>query len=162
MRVADFLTDQQIEFESIVHPPAYTSQKRARFLRISGRRVAKGVLLRGPAGYLLAVLPATHHVDTALLARMLGGPVRLAEPRELAQVFNDCEWGTVPPFGPLYGLPTLIDESLEPGAAIVLEANSHAEAVRMNYADFERLTQGRRLRFARGPRGRGEPCAAEG
>jgi Ala-tRNA(Pro) deacylase len=107
------------------------------------------VLLVGPAGPLLAVLPATHHIDTAVLAAQLDGPVRLATADELADLFRDCEWGVVPPFGTLYGIATLLDESLAPDDLIVFEANGHMEAVRLRCRDFERLEGPRRLRFAR-------------
>ena len=150
MRVLQFLSEQQITFEPLMHPPAYTAQKRAKYLGVSGKQVAKNVLLVGPEGYLLAVLPATHQVDTDVFAQMLRGSVRLATDREVAEVFNDCEWGVVEPFGALYGLPTYLDESLAPDSWIVFEAHTHAEAIRMLCADFERLEQPRRLKFARG------------
>src|SRR5207302_1876608 len=118
-------------FETLVHPPAFTSQKRAHFLHVPGRQVAKCVLLAGPGGYLLAVLPATDHVDTERLARELGGPVRVASDHEIAQVFCDCEWGVVPPLGTLYGLRTLLEDAIDPDALIVSEADSHAVAIRM-------------------------------
>jgi Ala-tRNA(Pro) deacylase len=151
MRVPEFLAEQHVPFETLLHPPAFTSQKRAKYLRVPGSRVAKSVLLVGPAGFLLAVLPATHHVDTGRLAEVLGGPVRLADDREIRDVFLDCEWGVVPPFGTLYGVPTLLDDALDRDALIVLEGNRRAEAVRLRCRDFERLERPRRLRFARRP-----------
>src|SRR5271157_5334249 len=109
MRIADLLLEKQVAFETLVHPPAFTAHNRAKFLGVPGARVAKSVLLVGPNGYFLAVLPATHQVDTEELARCLSGPVRLANADEVAQVFLDCEWGVVAPFGTLYGLPTFLD-----------------------------------------------------
>jgi Ala-tRNA(Pro) deacylase len=149
MRVPDFLAEQHVVFETILHPPAYTAQKRARFMRVPGKQVAKCVLLLGPRGYLLAVLPATHHVNTDKLAAAFDGPVRLADDREIAEVFRDCEWGVVPPFGTLYELTTLLDTDLDPEAFIVFESNSHAEAVRMRCRDFIELERPRRLSFSR-------------
>ncbi len=149
MRVAQFLSEHQIAFETLVHPPAFSAQQRAKHLHLSGRQVAKTVLLVGPSGYFLAVLPATRHVDADALAQVLGGPVRLADDREIARVFRDCEWGVVEPFGTLYDLPTVLDESLAPDAWIVFEAHTHAEAIRMRCRDFERLERPRRLRFTR-------------
>ena len=149
MRVPDFLSDQEIAFETLPHPPAFTAQRRAHYLHVSGRQVAKSVLLAGPGGYYLAVLPATCHVDTDRLAAEVGGPVRLAGEPEIAEVFPDCEWGVVPPFGTWYGLLTLLEESLPADAWIVFEGTSRAEAVRLRCRDFERLERPRRLRFAR-------------
>jgi Ala-tRNA(Pro) deacylase len=149
MRVADFLAEQHVPFETLLHPPAFTAQKRAKYLHLSGRQVAKSVLLKGSEGFLLAVLPATHHIDTEALAATLGGRVRLANDDEIADAFRDCEWGVVPPFGALYGLPVVLDEMLSPESWIVFEGNSHVEAVRMRCRDFEELEKPRRLRFAR-------------
>src|SRR5262245_46239421 len=103
MRVPDYLAEQQIHFETLLHQPAFTASQRAKVLHVCGRQVAKCVLLAVPRGYLLAVLPATHQIDSARLEQELGGPVRLADDREMALVFLDCEWGVVPPFGTLYG-----------------------------------------------------------
>jgi Ala-tRNA(Pro) deacylase len=149
MRVADFLATQQVPYETLLHPPAFTAQKRARFLHVPGRRVAKAVLLHGPSGFVLAVLSALAHVNTDKLSRFLGEDVRLATDDEIAEVFNDCEWGVVPPFGTLYGLPVLLDDEIEPDTMMIFETDSHAEAVRMLCRDFEQLEQTRRVHLAR-------------
>lgn len=149
MRIPEFLAEQQVAFESLLHPPAFTAQKRAKYLHVPGSRVAKSVLLAGPHGPFLAVLPATRLVDTEALARELAGPVRLATAGEVAEVFRDCEWGAVPPFGSLYGLPTVLDEELRPEELILFEGHFHMQAVRLLCRDFERLERPRRLNFAR-------------
>jgi Ala-tRNA(Pro) deacylase len=151
MRIADFLAEKQVPVEFLPHPLAFTAQKRAKYLGVSGTQVAKSVLLRAPAGYLLAVLPATHRVDTDQLARAVGGPVCLASDHEIATVFRDCEWGVVPPFGRLYGVRTVLDEALNADTPLVLETHTHMEAIRLRCGDFERLERPRRLRFARPP-----------
>src|SRR5438552_2016953 len=99
MRVSQFLLDQQVPFETMVHPPAFTAQRRAKCLRLSGQQVVKCVLLAGGSRFYLALLPAIHHVDLAALAARLGGPVRLADEDEIAHFFCDCERGALTPFG---------------------------------------------------------------
>ncbi len=148
MSLVDYLDEQRIAFQMILHPPAYTAQRRAKVLRMSGRHVARAVLLTGPEGFFLAVLPATHRIDLVRLSRYWGGPVRLARKDEAAHVFGDCEWGVVSPFGNRYGLPTLIDSSLCSEAWIVLEGVSHHEAVLLRCGDFERLSGSFRVPFA--------------
>jgi Ala-tRNA(Pro) deacylase len=149
MRVPSFLADHQVPFETIVHQPAYTASKRARFLHVPGRDLAKCVLLTGPRNLLLAILPATHQIDLELTATQLGGPVRLASTEEMAEVFRDCEWGTLVPFGRLYGVPSLLDDSFDKEALLVFEAHQHAVAIRMRCRDFERLEKPKRLRLTR-------------
>lgn len=151
MRVQVFLADQQIAFERLLHPPAYTANRLARFLRVPGREVVKSVLLRGRQGFFLAVLPATSRICTVTLSDHFQGVVRLATPKEVGEVFADCEWGVVSPFGSLYGLSSVLDSSLAAEDTIVFEAHSHAEAIRMRCRDYEQLEQPVRLPFATHP-----------
>jgi|SRR5262249_37176280 len=149
LRMSQYLAEQQVPFETLVHPPAFTAQRRAKTLHLSGRQVAKTVLLLGPHGYFLAVLAATQQIDLQRLAEQEGGPVRLANRDEVAQVFTDCEWGVTAPFGTQYGLPIYLEESLPADLSIVLELCTHFEAVRLRCRDYERLEHARRLRFAK-------------
>ena len=95
MRVPLFLDDNCVPFETIVHPPAFTATKRARFLHVPGKQLAKCVLLAGPDGHLLAILPATHHIDLEVLSDKLGGPVPLAPlktSRRSLEIANGGRW----------------------------------------------------------------------
>ncbi len=148
MRVPDYLNEQHVHFETLLHPPAFSAQKRAKYLHVPGKQVAKSVLLFGPQGAVLAVLPATHQIDSEALAAALGGAVRLARDEEIADTFRDCEWGVVPPFGCLYGVATVLDEAIDLEGWIVFESTSRTEAVRLSARDFVRLEQPRRFRFA--------------
>ena len=148
MRVDQFLSDQHVAFETVVHAPAYTAQRRAHYVHVPGRQVAKSVLLAGPTDFVLAVLPATHHIDLQAVRQTLGYPLRLANHLEIADLFRDCEWGALTPFGNLYGLVTIVDDSLDSEAHITFEAQMHAITISMHYRDFERLEHPRRFRFA--------------
>ena len=112
---------------------------------------------------VLAVPLAAHHhltvrIENVAVAVTLSvrrpDALRLADDDEITAIFCDCEWGVVSPFGPLYGVPTLLDESLPPDAVLLFEAHSHGLAIRMSCRDFETLFRPRRLRLAR-PRVRG-------
>jgi Ala-tRNA(Pro) deacylase len=149
MRVPDFLTEQRVTFETVIHPPTFTATKRARRLRVPGRQLAKCVLLRRGSGHVLAVLPAAQQLDLEVVARHLREPVRLATADEVADVFRDCEWGTLTPFGTLYGIPTLMDVSFDPETVIVFESQRHHLTIRMRCWDYVRLEQPLRLRLAR-------------
>jgi len=148
MRVADYLTEQQVPFQSLTHAPAYCAHRRAKYLHTPGGAVAKAVLLATPTGFVLVVVPATRQVD---LSRFPGA--RLANPDEIVRVFADCEYGAVSPFGNLYGLPTYLDESFTPEMWITVEAGTHTDAVRLSIQDFARLASCERGRFALAPSG---------
>lgn len=148
MRVPQFLADRQVSFETMLHPPAYTAQRLAKYLHVPGRHVVKSVLLACGPRYYLAVLPATTQVDLEAASRLLEGPVRLASAEEMAGLFRDCEWGALAPFGHLYGVKTLLEASIPADSTIVFEAEQHAVAIRMTCADYERLERPRRCPLA--------------
>jgi len=148
MFLSQFLEDQKVEFEEMLHPPAYTAQKRAKFLHIPARQVVKSVVLITGNGAVLAVLPATERVDLERVAFALETDVRLASESEVIELFRDCERGALTPFGRLYGLTTILESSLTPDTLIVFEAQCHGIAIRMLCRDYELLEQPRRLAFA--------------
>jgi Ala-tRNA(Pro) deacylase len=149
MRVPQYLADQCVRFETVVHPPSFTAQKLAKHMHVSGRHVAKSVLLASDGAYYLSVLPAVLHVELAAVTEHLGVLVRLAGEHDVVRLFSDCEWGAVTPFGHLYGLTTLLDASIAPDSEMVFEAGRHVEAIRMTCRDYERLERPRRFHFAR-------------
>src|SRR5437868_2607217 len=134
MKLDELLTSRQVAFERLHHRPAYAANRIAQALHVPGREMAKSVLLRGPQGYVLAVLPSTHQIDLERLRQDLGeGQMEMATEDEMERVFPDCERGAMPPFGSLYQLPTLVDESLAEDEQIVFEGQNHEEAIRMRY-----------------------------
>jgi Ala-tRNA(Pro) deacylase len=151
MRISQYLADEQVAFETVFHPPAFTAQKRAKFLHVPGRRVVKSVLLSVPHGFAVAVLPAPEQIDLAAVAAYLGGPVRLASAEQIGELFRDCEYGALTPFGRLYGLATLLEDTIPLEAEIVFEAQQHAIAIRMSCRDFVRLEQPLRFPFCQRP-----------
>ena len=149
MKIDEFLTNQGVAFERLHHRPAYTANRVAEALHVSGQEMAKTVLLRGGQGYMLAVLPATCRVDLDRLRQEMGDEqVGLATEGEMGQLFPDCERGAMPPFGSLYHLPTVVDESLAADEKIVFEGQTHEDAIRMAYKDYEAVEHPRTGHFA--------------
>ncbi len=142
MRVLDYLRGKDVEFEVIPHPETFDAMRMAESLHVSGRAVAKTVLLRADHGYsyVVAVLPANKTVDFSRVSKALGGSqVELATELEIKQHCPDCEIGALPPFGSPYGMKTVVDESLTEDEEIYFEGDTHHEAIRMRFEDFRQL-----------------------
>jgi Ala-tRNA(Pro) deacylase len=148
-RLKSFLEENQIRYSVMTHTATYTAQGAAATMQISGKELAKTVVLWAGEELILAVLPAPNHVRLDTLATELGKPVRLATEQEFSSLFADCELGAMPPLGSLYNLPVFVDESLAADEAIVFNAGTHRDAIRMRYDDFVRLTKPRVCSFAR-------------
>jgi len=147
-RLKGLLDDNQILYSVMTHATAYTAQGAAATLQISGKELAKSVVLWTGEEMILAVLPAPNHVILDKLAAEVGKSVRLATEQEFSSLFPDCELGAMPPFGSPYNLPVYVDESLAADEAIVFNAGTHRDAIRIRYDDFVRLAKPRVCSFA--------------
>jgi hypothetical protein len=67
-RLKSFLDETQIPYSVMTHTTAYTAQGAAATMQISGRELAKTVLLWAGEEMILAVLPAPNHVRLDKLA----------------------------------------------------------------------------------------------
>ena len=142
MEIGKYLSDHGVEFETHEHPPAYTAQEVAAVEHVSGKMMAKAVLVRDDSGYVMCVLPANFKLDLTKVADIRqSNQVRLADENELAEMFPDVEVGAEPPFGNLYNMPMLVDAHLANHDEIVFQAGSHRQTIRMKYADYASLTQ---------------------
>jgi Ala-tRNA(Pro) deacylase len=130
-RLKGLLDDNKIPYSVMTHARSYTAQGAAAALQISGKELAKSVVLWTGEEMILAVLPAPNHVRLDKLAAEVGKSVRLATEQEFSSLFPDCELGAMPPFGSLYNLPVYLDESLAADEAIVFNAGTHRDAIRI-------------------------------
>jgi Ala-tRNA(Pro) deacylase len=140
MKLEALLDNKHIGYEKHVHPPTYTAQRLADVEHISGYKVAKPVVVRTRKGYAICVLPAPKQLDIDKVAELIDDPtVRLASESEMGDLFPDCELGAEPPIGSMFGMRTIMDESLREDEHILMQAGSHTEAIRTRRADWEQL-----------------------
>jgi len=135
-----YLAAENIQYEEIRHEPSVTSTRTAEACHISGDRLAKGVVLRRNGEYILAVVPASHHLRLAELRTKLGDDVDMADETEIGQLFRDCARGAIPAVGKCYGLNLIVDDSIEEQPEIYMEAGDHETLLHMGHAQFARLT----------------------
>ena len=126
MYVVDFLRTRPVWFETFFHRPASSATRLAGCVHVSGRSVAKSVLVKAGEDFVLAVLPATSRIDLECLGtalRAASGALCLATPEEVGRIFANCEPGAIPAFGRLYGLRTAVDAGLVDAGVIVFGTN---------------------------------------
>jgi Ala-tRNA(Pro) deacylase len=139
-----YLTTEDIQYDVIPHDPTTSSVRTAGACRISADRLAKAIVLRSNAGFMLAVLPASHHLSLSDLRDQLGDNVEMAEETEIDPLFPDCARGAVPPLGHCYALPLIVDDSIEAQPEIYMEAGDHQTLLRISHAQFARLMENAR------------------
>jgi len=140
-RLIEFLNQHQVRYEIVHHPVAFTAQELAAIEGVKGHEHAKVVMAKAGARLVMLVLPASHRVDWERLQAVIGAVPALAAEADFQALFPDCEIGTMPPFGQLYGVEMVVDGGFAQNTRIAFEAGTHSDAVKMSYADYARLAQ---------------------
>lgn len=141
-KVKAFLDSHQVKYLAIQHSPAYTAREIAQAAHIPGKEMAKTVMVKLDGKMAMAVLPATRELNFSLLQAASGAQkMELAGELAFQGLFPDCEIGAMPPFGNLYDMPVYMDEKLAEDAQIAFNAGSHAELLKMAYADYAALVK---------------------
>ena len=112
-RLRSFLDSHNIKYMVVSHSLAYTAQGVAALAHVSGKKLAKTVIVKLDGILAMAVIPASDHVDLDRVRALTGAQrVELATEREFKDAFPDCETGAMPPFSLLYDMPEYVDASL--------------------------------------------------
>lgn len=138
----DYLDQQHVKYECIGHSRAYTAQEVAASAHVSGKSLAKIVIVKAGNQLAMVVLPAHGHINFSALKAATGLPeINLASESEFKARFPDCEVGAMPPFGNLFGVPVYSSSQLSQYPQMTFNAGTHIELMRLAYADFERLVK---------------------
>lgn len=141
-KLKEVLDQAKIPYEVYNHPQAFTSQEIAATQHMSGKEMAKVVILKVNGSFVIAVVPASSLVSFQKVKTGLGATqVSLATEEEFASLFPECEIGGMPPFGNLFGLPVYVDPALEEDESIFFNAGNHQQTVRMRFRDFKELVK---------------------
>jgi len=148
-KLREFLEDNNVKYTVVSHSTAYTALEVAELVHISGREVAKPVMIKMEGEMIMVVLPASFKIDFEYLKEALGfDHVELATEDEFMDMFPDCEIGAMPPFGNLYGMKVYIEPTLAHDEEIAFNAGNHRELIKMSFKDFDKLVKPERLIFS--------------
>lgn len=135
----EFLAKEGIAYDILSHPYTSSSQNTAAVARVPADKIAKPVILEDDEGYLMAVIPATHHVKIGKLNHVVNRHMGLATEPELKDLFSDCVLGAIPPVGQAYGMETIVDDSLTNCSDIYFEGGDHQDLIHVKGKSFQKL-----------------------
>ena len=148
--LAQYLVNGGIEYDLVPHPHTETASASAAASQVPADSVAKAVVVKSRDGFMLAVVPASRHIQFDELQRLLGSEVAMANEEHIETLFIDCEPGSVPALGAAYGLNVVVDDSLAQQPDIYFDGGDHANLIHVSGINFQKLVaNARHGRFAR-------------
>jgi Ala-tRNA(Pro) deacylase len=147
-----YFNDNNVHYQVLSHTRAFTAHQLAMASHVPDKAVAKTLLVKADDQYWMVVLGADQRLSERLLKHALEvTKIHLAHEEDLDPFFPGCETSAIPPFGKLYGLPVIVEKHLADDEEIVFNACTHTDAIRMKFADFERLANPIVAEFAEEP-----------
>jgi Ala-tRNA(Pro) deacylase len=148
MTVVEYLDTCLADYCITGHHFAPTAEALAHKEHVPNANVAKPVLVKVDGDFCMCVLPADRKIDPKMLKTQLDAKsITLATEEEMLDLFDDCEVGTEPPFGIMYGIETFMDRSLEDDKYIVFQGGTHETAISMSMEEYERMAYPRIMDF---------------
>jgi len=139
-RLKQFLEKEHVRYTTLAHSPSFTAQEIAADAHVSGKELAKTVMVDLDGQIAMAVLPADQKIALPELRQAAGvSKARFATEDEFKGLFPDCETGAMPPFGNLYGMDVYVAAPLTEDEEIAFNAGSHTQLIRIAYRDYERV-----------------------
>jgi Ala-tRNA(Pro) deacylase len=124
-------------YEHHRHASAATAQELAEAEQVSGRRVAKPVVVRLGGELALAVVSAAERVSLGVLEEATGIAAELVPEADFAARFLPCDAGAEPALG-VFGVPIFADEKFLHAPRIVMPAGTHEDSVVLDTHEWMR------------------------
>jgi len=154
-QIESLLRHHEIRFQVMRHEPVHTSEEAARVRGTPLASGAKALICKGDTRFVMFVVPADRRLDSHAVRRAKGWrKLRFATREEVLQLTGLAP-GSIPPFGSLFGLPTLCDKRLGENEVINFNAGDHGISVSMRYVDYVEVERPELGLFA-------EPAGVEG
>ena len=135
-RVQHLLNQYDVTFDVLRHEPVFTSGEAAQIRGTPLASGAKALVCKGDERFVMFVVPADRKLDSRGVRRDKGWrKLRFATRDEVAELTGLAP-GAIPPFGSLFGLPTMCDRRLGESEVINFNAGDHGISVSMRYADY--------------------------
>jgi Ala-tRNA(Pro) deacylase len=135
-RIERLLEQHGVQFGVLRHAPVYTSAEAAAIRGTPLASGAKALVCKADAGWVMFVLPADRKLASKQARKARGWKsIRFADKQEVLDL-TGLTPGAIPPFGSLFGLPTLCDRALSEHSQINFNAGDHSISVSMTYQDY--------------------------
>jgi len=135
-RIECLLQQHRVQFTVSRHAPVFTSAEAAAVRGTPLASGAKALVCKADAAWVMFVMPADRKLASKQVrkARAWKG-LRFADKDEVLEL-TGLTPGSIPPFGSLFGLPTLCDRSLSEHGNINFNAGDHSISVSMKFEDY--------------------------
>ena len=136
----NYLEERDIDYYTVEHQHTETARDSARTSHLPAHQIAKAVVLKDHAGFVVSVIPANRQVEVEWVNEvLLGRNLHIASEREFRDLFQDCEPGAIPALSEAYGIAVVWDDQLGYTSDVFIEAGDHEHLICLERKAFKNL-----------------------
>ena len=140
-KLKKFLEKHKAKYDLVEHRKVYTAYDEAETQSLKAKEIAKTVLVKTDKELVLVVIPAAKNVDFDKVKKKVGAKkVSMAKETDITSKLKS-KVGLIHPFGPVYKLPTLVDNAVLKEKKIRASAGSYTESIELTPKEFEKLVE---------------------
>jgi len=148
--IANFLEKNKIKHEVLEHKTVFTAFDKSATLKEKPAIIGKGLILCfNGKDYALGLVPANKNLDKAKTLAAMNKIRQKAKEKDYKKVdfaketwvknnFKNCKPGANPPFGDLYGMPLIMDNSLAKQTKIIVNGGSYEISLKIPPKELEK------------------------
>lgn len=147
-QILNLLREHNVWHETFEHEPVRTSEEAAKTrVDYTLAQGAKALIVRvkkntGEKEFMMLVVPGDKRFDQSKVKQLLGAKdIRFATETEVGELTGGVQVGGVPPFGNLFHLKVIVDETLLLNEKIVFNAGDRKFSVAMKSEDYQKLVE---------------------
>lgn len=153
-KIKSLLEENNIQYKFFEHEAVRTSEE-AQKLRpeYNMSQGAKALILRvkkknglpaqaGERSFAQCVIPADLKLDGNKVKALLSAKsISFATAEESAELTNGIEFGGIPPFGNLFGIPVYVDRKIRQNEEIIFNCGDRRASISMRLEDYLNIVQ---------------------
>ena len=135
-KIIQRLEEKKLDYKVLKHEPAPTSEDSARVRNCSLDSGVKALVIKAENKFLICAISASKRLSHKKLQSLLQKKKsRFATAEELFEL-TELKPGAVPPFGLIFNLPTLVDNSVKEQEIINFNAGDLCVSISMQSKDY--------------------------
>ncbi len=140
--LSSFLQQHHVDYNILKHKPAPGPLEVAQTASIPLEHLVRSIVLqlqRHPENLLMALIPASQHLDLKKLTAFVGDHYQIVDRHTLKVIFQDCQPGVIPGLGQPFNLEMIADTQLFEAPCVYLEDGDATELIRLDKDHFLKL-----------------------
>lgn len=135
------LQQHGMSYKYLSHEPVTTSEESARVRGGKLEEGAKALVMQADQEFIMVVVPGHLRADLDAVKKQLGAHKVAMASKDSVEAKTGLQVGSIPPFGSVFGMKTLLDSHLGENEQVAFNVGRHDRSIVMSYDDYVRLEQ---------------------